>query len=806
MAIFNIKNPRKAFALAASTMLTAVSVTLAGAMLTARGQWQMYAAKSSEKMILETAALAETEDFRKRVHVELESLEGSNSALAGTLTSQDLFSSKPFRRVKLRGGVARTTGGVRAPLLFKQMEQDGLVGAASQQVNDPSNVNSSIIIPSLWVPARSADEKQNPSAVPLGKDDPFYEINCRTSFAALSAYSPSRNPRSSGAIKSGFGNVIVTQSRTFPASAFTWLDFDPGSETLITTPETAKKNDTFDLGRIYTAGNLEIDNSELFTASQIVAIGGVETVAGGGQVNPPSTNAEPTPTPIPRATPTPPEGGWISMEEYKEKALKIRTEAAVKRNELKHELDEKIEEKGAEHEDVLKLIVKHAEELVKISNEEYDARQELIRKLSPEDKASLSWGSAPSPLATEPRDDGNLEIEEQNIAQKMTSSPSSVETATDSGGRLKSRKIKIGDPMDLSEDGRLFEEDSSAVVVPVDDLDTAFHRERRKSLRGTLVTMDNGGTKLIRNNHTRSMENLISEMKKYADCSITFSLSTPDPITGLRHPTVATGGVKLRADTQKPLDTNMVWLGEGESSGAPFYWIRNSGNGQGGKLIFDPSKLKFSSALSASEAKKRGFSIFIDPTSIQNDLLETSRWVFFTEASSNFDGLSVISADTIHVAGDFESTEDSVPSMIVSSEVVAASPVTGKKYTKNPNAPVMSTISAAVITAAPNPARLFRKTTWGGTSPQKDYPRSPSLMRVLGSAVCWGSQNEDSNWVETIALAPREEVLSGELAPSLVPVVAEVRVSASMPTTKKVGFLNSGNASENAPAPLMVNP
>jgi len=767
----------------------------------------MYASKSSEKMILETAALAETEDFKKRVHVELENLEGASSALAGSLTSQDLFSSNPFRRVKLRGGVARTTGGVRAPLLFKQMQQDGLVGATSQQVNDPSNANSSIIIPSLRAPARSADEKQNPSAVPLGKDDPFYEIDCRTSFAALSAYSPSRNSKSSGSIKSGFGNVIVTQSRTFPVSAFTWFDFDPDSETLIETPEIAKINDAFDLGRIYTAGRLKIDNSSPLAASQVVAIGGFDTTAGGEGVHPPSTDTSSPNTPEPTPSPTPPDGGYISLEEYYEKVTLFRLEAAEKRKELKEELEEEIEENGPDDEDVLELIAEQSLKLAEISEELTKNLRETWDKLSPEDKAKYYGSSSASPSASaspSPSPSPTPQLKYQNNTTVPVSSPSIVEVEDESGGRAKNRKIAISDPD--SAKNKEFKEDDLEVEVPVDDLDAVFHKERRKTLRGTLVTMDNGGTKLIRNNYTKSMENLLLEMKKYADCSITFSLSAPDPITGLRSPTIATGGVKLRADTQKPLDPSMVWLGEGPSSGAPFYWIRNPNNGQGGKLVFDPSKLKFSSALSASESKKRGFSIFIDPKSIQKSQLETSRWVFFTEASSDFEGLSVISADTINIAGDFESTADSIPSMIVASEVVATNPVSTEKYLKNPEVSAMSTISATVITSAPNPAQLFRKTTWGSASPQKNYPVSPGLVRVLGSAVSWGSQDEDPNRVKTIALAPKEEILSGVLAPTLVPVVAEVRVSASMPTTKKVGFLNSGSAQSETPSALMINP
>lgn len=750
----NSKISERAFALAAATVMTAVSVTLAAAMLSARGQWQLYAAKSSEKIILETASYAEAQDFKHKIKAQVENLEGATVQLAGTLTSEDLFASEPFRRVNLRGGVARIVGGGKAPLMFKKVEQDGIVGATSQQLNESSagQTPQSIIIPALWSPSTYADERKNPSALPLGKDDPFFEIDCRTSFAALSAYSPSRSSRSSGATKSGFGNVIVTQTRTFPISAFTSFDFNPQTEMTLKSPP-IDSSEAIDVGRIYSSGKVKISNILPISASQIIAISGIESVTTATPVNP-----------VPR----------VSALEYEQEIDRIESEYESKKAEILANLADEIADDGdsPDYDDSSenRVKLKKLEAYAVISKKSHD-KAKKINDL----KNRLNMESRLGIFASNP---GNA------------NPPVGVGSDNKTGDRNAGRKIILNDPSSKGS-GAEFSENPDAVDIPVVDLTAKFKEERSKSLRGTLVTEDNGGTRLVRNNAVRDLSSLSSEMARHADCRLALTLSAPDPTTGRRHPVFASGGVKLRADTQKPISSEMKWLGEGESSGAPFYWVRGEGNAQGGMIVFDPSRLSFSPALGES-SKTRPFSIYIDASNLINQP-PASRWYMFVNASQPTEGISIISPQPLYIAGSFKTQGGSVPSMIVSPDIIACRDLSMEKRLENQ---VPSTeIEATVVTRSPSSTTLFKKTSWNDTGMEKWYPTSPEFTKIVGSAVVWEeSQDLEANRVETLAIAPRQEILNGQLTPALVPTVSEIRISGASPTTKKVGFVAPSNS------------
>jgi hypothetical protein len=772
----------RAFALAASTMMTAVSVSLAAAMLTARGQWQLYAAKSSEKIILETAATAETQDFMNRVRLRLDNLEGSSAEEAGVLSSNELFSSNPFRRVKLRGGVARVVGGDQAPLLFREMEQDGLAGATSQQINSSSSTPAqAIIIPALWVPGNSNDPAKNPSRLPLGKDDPFYEINCRTSFAALSAYSPSRNPNSSASSKSGFGNVIVTQTRTFPVSAFTYFDFDPESELKIDVSRNplsiggnSSSPPSLDLGRIYTAGSVIVDTALPWSASQIVALGGVDST-------------------IPALSENPGSETHLTEADYEAELSLLAQQEQQMVDQKLSELELKIQEEynGDRNSSQAKIATMRAsEELARIRYQTALAKKRLLsRKLITQ--ASPVAESSSAPILAPLSDEANATL--------MSESSSIRHSPQGSGNRVFGRKINF----DLS---KRFEESPDLVAVPSAGLGSTFKNERIKTLRGAVVTEDNGGTKLIRNNAINSLSSLVEETERFADCRVRFSLSPPDPLTGLRHPVVADDGIRLRADTQKPLIASSIWVGEGEESGAPFYWIRGENNSAGGLLVFDPSRLAFSPALGSS-SKTKPFAIFLDTSALDLEQLRPAKWYFGVSSSSPTEGISIISPQRLYVFGNFitDGTYDPtalsrpLPSMIISPAIYATHPLSS--FSDNASPPSLgtsTTIDATLITAAPNATKLLRKADWLESGREAYHPRSPQLVVVRGSSVAWDSSPlNQSQYIDTLAVVDdisSSRYLTAEVAPALVPVVAEVRVSASAPTNKKIGFLRPEGA------------
>jgi hypothetical protein len=312
------------------------------------------------------------------------------------------------------------------------------------------------------------------------------------------------------------------------------------------------------------------------------------------------------------------------------------------------------------------------------------------------------------------------------------------------------------------------------VVASLDNLNQTWGKERLGTLRGTLVSEDNGGTELLRNSAVREIGSLIGEMSKYVDCSLKFTLSAPDTL-GRRHPVLAPGGIQLRPDTKKPLVVPSPWLRE-DSPAGPFYWVWDATNPYG-MLVFDPSKLTFSPEVGST----RPFAIYIDATELGEN------WPLFIKTSTPTQGISIVSKGPVYILDNFEtvSTEGAIPSMIVSPKVYAT-----RTSLAGPTN-LYSQVEATVVSASRDPTGLFYAKTWAEGS--DFYPSSPSAVLVRGSAVTWQS-NQEMPGMATYATPPSTEqraaeTLSASVVPSLAPVVAEVRVSAGAPSAGKVRFL-----------------
>jgi hypothetical protein len=784
MTLTKKKSP-KAFALAATTAMTAISMTLAAVMLSARAQWQLYTSRSAEKNILEAAATAETQDFMHRVKRELESKEGSDPRQAGILAESELFLNDPFRRVELRGGVARTlTDGLpsdRAPLLYKKMSTSSLVSATATQTNmeDDPLTRKSIQLPSIWVPAdTSSDSSKNPAKLPLGKDDPFYNIQCRTSMAAIAAYSESRRSVGQGGVR-GFGNVVSVQTRTFPASAFTYLQFDPADEITLSPPhawhlnEGSSPSSAFDLGRIYTPGKVKIDSASTLLSSGIVALRGVESTASpvlpflGEDLQPPSDDED--------------------MEEWLEEledALESRINEANKEYEdeleegevgkLKDEIAHSLAEKHGNNHTLDRIIEVYQANVV--ADEIMVLNKDVREKLK-------AYSDKLLPIVRK-REDAIIAAQQAFIASKNQYYPQNPgagsggssgnhDAKSSSGNRAANRRIEL--VRSLSEKAQ---ENPEKVRASLDEMGDIWNKERVNSFRGTLVTSDNGGTSLVRNAATKTISGLIEEMSKYVDCSATFGLGPADPTTGWRNPIFMDGGLKLKVNTSKPTSASLSWLAEGDKGESVFYWERNE-DGTSGMLVFDPSRLKFSSSVDAT----RPFSIFIDATRVP------SAWPLFVKTSGVAEGITIISKGPIHVIGDFNSAPpatatgdeeiSNMPSMIVAPEVYACT-------TSASPSGATSKIQATVITRAKDSTSLFRKPEWAARSLY--YPPPSSSVRVEGSSIAWENDDSSTSWVHTSATPWSVGMLEAGSAPVLVPVVGEVRVSAGSPTTDRVMF------------------
>jgi hypothetical protein len=765
--------------------MTAISMTLAAVMLNARSQWQLYASRSAEKNILEAASTAETQDFMHRVKKELESKGGSDPKQAGILSESELFLKDPFRRVELRGGVARTLvdgqPSDRSPLLYKKMNLSSLVSATAPQVNmieDPTARNS-IQLPSIWVPMDKSetDAAKNPAKLPLGKDDPFYDIYCRTSMAAIAAYSESRRPVGQGGVR-GFGNVVSVQTRTFPASAFTYLQFDSESEITLSPPSYSSLGSTppqsFDLGRVYTPGKVKIDSTQTLQSSGIVALRGAESTASpilpffGDEFEDPPDEAE--------------KERWMASliaardekineanedyeEEYQDEVVELEAEvlhSLTEKHGNQYVLADVIAAYAASptspaitrlNKDVREKLEKHRRELNEITFERDRAISDANSKF---EAAKSQYYDPPIP----PSSGGGSSI-------SIKSSPS--------GGRNKNRKLEL-----VRSSTEKAEEDPEKVRASLDKMGEIWNKERVNAFRGTLVTSDNGGTSLVRNAATKTISGLIAEMSKYVDCSVVFEMTVPEPVTRWQNPKFAAAGLKLKVNTLKPTVGSLSWLGEGEASGSVFYWKRNE-DGVSGMLVFDPSRMKFSAAVNAT----RPFSIYIDTSNIP------SSWPLFVKTDGISEGITIISKNPVYLFGDFRSIQPSpssagdsvadlnIPSMIVAPEVYACA--AGADTSK-----LATTVNATVITRAKDSTRLFRQPNWGNRS--IFYPPAAVSVRVEGGSVAWEGDASTEPRIPTYATPPSSDLLAAAVAPALVPVVGEVRVSAGSPTTEKVIF------------------
>lgn len=776
----------RAFALVAATAMTAVSVTLAAAMLSSRTQWQVYASKSAEKAVLETAATAEAQDFMHRVHDKIKKLDGSDVEDAGKLPASELFASNPFRRVELRGGIGRTTSGA-APKLYKEIKEEGVVGTVSDQVNasSPGAEGKVIKIPALWVPAdpalaATAPEK-NPSKVALGKDDPFYDVSCRSSYAAISAYSAPRKAffTSAGA-RDGFGNVVVSRTRTFPVSAFTAMQFDDETPISYTNLParihgSSVQFDELNVGRVYTMG--KVNFAAPANALRVVALKGIE-----------SNFSQPPPTY--RGDDDDDKGkedkggedhgsGDDSSSSNTDPFALAQAENTRKLAEINGKENKEISEIWKEKtEEVEKCRAAGKFEEADKKAKEYKDKEAEVRRNASEDRAGedVRYRSVLADLnnaikASSSKAQFSSAVEK--AAQMVSSSPNS--NSIGSGERKSHRGVSLGRYGKVKP-----EENSAAVVASLDNFGEVWNKERLDAFRGTLVTAANGGTELVRNSRIVNIGELIGEMSSHADCTVRFGMSPPDPVTGLTHPVIDSGGVKLRVDTKKPLDPSVAWYGEGEESGAPFYWVKNGDTVQGGLLVFDPSRLRFVAPTSGA-SNSRPFSIAID-CEVPLTSSATTPWYFFVKNSGAAEGVTIVTAQPMYVRGNFLTQGGGLPSLLVSPQIYACADAIDKTIRE-------TTIEATVITEAYSPTELFSATQWQRFSPpapQSLYPSSPPYVLLKGSSIAWGRKTAPS--VTTYPLAVSEDIMAGDSAPALVPVVGEIRISATLAGTKQVSF------------------
>jgi len=264
---------RRAFTLVATTVMTAVSLLLAGAMLQARSQWRSYSNLMVEKLVVEAASEAEAQDFAHRIKAELRGNltdKAPGDTVPTGVAKGQLFSRNPFRRVEIRGGVSRTATTGAVPLLFdppSQAEQEEMVASDVGMQPNIDNNDESLRLPVFWVPKGAGGAGETPPRqIQLGVDDPYGDIFSRSSYAAVSSYSKPRKAFFSEGARVGFGNAVSIHARTFPVSAFTAMTFDPSSEI-------AYYSGAVDYGRVYSSGSVGIYSGGAF--ERITALRGV---------------------------------------------------------------------------------------------------------------------------------------------------------------------------------------------------------------------------------------------------------------------------------------------------------------------------------------------------------------------------------------------------------------------------------------------------------------------------------------------------------------------------------------------------
>lgn len=664
-------SPSKAFTLVATTVMTAASLLLAGAMLQARSQWRSYSSLMAEKLVVEAAAEAEAQDFAHRVKSRLRG--NLTDTVAGDLvptgiSRESLFSENPFRRVVIRGGVSRTGTG-EAPRLFDAPSASEQSEMVASDVGIQPNIGSdddSLRLPVFWVPSGEGGAGEKPPAqVQLGADDPYGDINSRSSYAAVSSYSKPRKAFFSEGARVGFGNAVSIHSRTFPVSAFTAMSFK--TDIAIQYPSS-----TGDFGRVYSAGEVVLQGSGRFES--VTAM----------------------------------------------KGLRAGVQSA-----------------------------------------------------------------------------GSNDLSEPASGYAQTSS-----NKNDGGnGKNRGRGIGVGS-------GSGGSADDIKVSAPR-DLKKASLKEGRKQLRGVVVGGHNGGMELVRNKHVDNLINLTIAMRPHIDCDIEFGIFTKTGLDGGEYDMlgIKSGGLRLKVDTQKAVDTRSLRVIDGGRSnylatedledggkwrrldgdgspegGSAFYAETREGDGaKGGKVYFNPCRLAF---LGGDSVKGKPFSIRITVPTHWALHVVTERGLLGVDDDQLGDGVTIVTerSQDITILGDFITSISSTPSMIVSGRVrVKSYPevVTGARDVN---------IRATVITSGESP-----------TSCMIANPNEVGGIYVHGGVIIWEHANNNS-LVPTLPMAPergdgsgrdfalqayRDGLLSGSLAPVLVPVVSEVRINGNAPFTRR---------------------
>jgi hypothetical protein len=666
-------------------------------MLQARSQWRSYSNLMIEKLVVEAAAEAEAQDFAHRIKAEmrgsLTDIAPGDTVPTGVNKNQ-LFSSNPFRRVEIRGGVSRTASTGAAPLLFdppSQAEQAEMVASdVGMQPNIGSN-DESLRLPVFWVPKGAGGAGETPPRqIQLGVDDPYGDIFSRSSYAAVSSYSKPRKAFFSEGARVGFGNAVSIHARTFPVSAFTAMSFDPSTEI-------AYYSGAGDYGRVYSGGRVGIYSGGAF--ERITALRGVGSGAQGLSGN--------------------------SMR------------------------------------------------MASTSSGSYEISDD------PDDDPDDDRGGDPDDdRGEEPDDDRGGDRPRKGKGGGVVVVP---------GG---------GDKDDI-EGG-----DDDDAVVEEEDLEEVLEKGGRKELRGVVVGASNGAMELVRNQHVSTIEELATTMIPHIDCDIEFDVvqklvgeNTTRKTLGIK-----SGGLKLKVDPAKAVDTSSLRVidgGDGTElspddliSGK---WRRDVGDGAGGsafyaetipgtgtgKLYFNPCRLRF---IGGDSSRGKPFSIRVSPPAGWRLYIVTERGLGVDPQAAPGDGITIVSGGRalgFELLGSFITSNTSTPSMLVGQNIAA------RPWPETATSSQSLVIGATVVTKGASPTACIL-----------GDPSKVSLVTVRGGAIVW--EEGAGTYLVTVPTAPpkggvedpaaesyRIGLLSGSIAPSLVPVVSEVRINGNAPFTRR---------------------
>ncbi len=680
---FQMRPSRRGFTLVATTVMTAVSLLLAGAMLQARSQWRSYSSLMVERLVVDAAAEAEAQDFAHQVKRQLK--QGLSDIAPGDIVPTgikegEFFGRNPFRRVEIRGGISRTHAS-RPPRLFEEAEKVEKLGAAVGRQPNIGNDDDSLRLPVLWSPkGQSGPGKAEPEPTVLGADDPFGDIYSRSSYAAVAAYSKPRRAFFSEGARVGFGNAVSIHARSFPVSSFTAMSFNPEIELKYPMPASGVR----DGGRVYTAGKAGIGVNNLFTT--ITALGGLQPLGGGG---------------APPLATTSTSGESVSVSD---------------------------------------------------------------------DNTGGTGGGIGNPSTGRPvvRDPDTRGV---------------VFTRTPGSGQGPGEEIPL----------------------QAEDIAETFAAESRAGLRGLLVSEDNGGIELVRNHHAETIEDLIRVMGNYVDCEVSFTVVQRDEEKGVPHQTIAIadGGLRLKVDTQKVVEPASLRVIDGGvknsleaatvSSGlwAPTdilgnpssaFFAQTSETGNGGKLYFNPDRLRF---LGGAGAKGKPFSVKINiPKSGPH-----SEWRLFVVTDQGLgevpgigagDGITIVAENPdIVFLGNFFTDPNSTPSLIVAPAVSAHGwrKGVGEAAAIGVEDRPSVDIHATVVTSGISPQECFSGRTLVGQ------------VNVFGGVCIWEYRFRTTFAPSTVQVPTdsslKERLLAGDAVPVLCPVVSEVRVNGNAPFTRR---------------------